>query len=215
MEKTNKGFDYWTQFFTNKGYAVLQMDYRGSVGYGFDFMQQGFGSWGQAMQNDIEDGTRWLINQKIADEDKICIVGASYGGYAALMGVIKTPDLYQCVVSYAGITDINALVESKRYFRGYELNKKILGDDYYKLWEASPLKHTDKINVPVLLVHGTKDLAVKVSHSVKIFDKLAGKKKTVQYVEIDKADHSLSNNAHRIKAFTAIDSFLDKYLPVN
>ena len=209
------GFDYWTQFFANKGYAVLQMNFRGSSGYGFDFMKQGLAAWGQAMQDDVEDGTRWLIKEGIANKDKICIIGASYGGYAALMGAIKTPELYQCVVSFAGVSDVEALVKAHRNFTNYDIVKKQIGDDFSKLWDVSPQKHANKIKAPVLLIHGTKDRVVRVDQSEDMFDELQDEDKRVEYVEIDKADHYLSNNEHRLQTFRAMDKFLNTFLPVN
>lgn len=209
------GFDYWTQFFANKGYAVLQMNFRGSSGYGFDFMQQGLAAWGQAMQDDVEDGTRWLIKEGIANKDKICIIGASYGGYAALMGAIKTPELYQCVVSFAGVTDVEALVKAHRSYTNYDIVKKQIGDDFSKLWDVSPQKHADKIKAPVLLIHGTKDRVVRVDQSEDMFDELEDEDKQVEYLEIEKADHYLSNNEHRLQTFGAMDKFLNTFLPVN
>ncbi|WP_448249525.1 alpha/beta hydrolase family protein [Thalassotalea agariperforans] len=209
------GFDYWTQFFANKGYAVLQMNFRGSSGYGFNFMQQGLAAWGQAMQDDVEDGTRWLIKEGIANKDKICIIGASYGGYAALMGAIKTPELYQCVVSFAGVTDVEALVKAHRSYTNYDIVKKQIGDDFSKLWDVSPQKHADKIKAPVLLIHGTKDRVVRVEQSEDMFDELEDEDKQVEYLEIEKADHYLSNNEHRLQTFGAMDKFLNTFLPVN
>jgi len=210
----SKGFDYWTQFFANKGYAVFQMNFRGSSGYGHDFMKQGLASWGQAMQDDVEDGTRWLIKEGIADKNKICIIGASYGGYAALMGGIKTPELYQCIVSFAGVTDVEQLVKSHRKYTNYEIVKKQIGSDYDKLWDASPLKHANKIQSPVLLIHGSKDRVVDNDQSDDMFDELKDEKKDVEYVEVEKADHYLSNNEHRLQTFRAMDKFLDKHLPI-
>ena len=209
------GFDYWTQFFANKGYAVLQMNFRGSSGYGFNFMQQGLAAWGQAMQDDVEDGTRWLIKEGIANKDKICIIGASYGGYAALMGAIKTPELYQCVVSFAGVTDVEALVKAHRSYTNYDIVKKQIGDDFSKLWDVSPQKHADKIKAPVLLIHGTKDRVVRVEQSEDMFDEFEDEDKQVEYLEIEKADHYLSNNEHRLQTFAAMDKFLNTFLPVN
>ena len=206
------GFDYWTQFLANRGYAVLQMNFRGSSGYGHDFMKQGLQSWGQSMQDDVEDGTRWLIEQGVADKDNICIVGASYGGYAALMGAVKTPDLYQCIISFAGVTDVEYLVKSQRRFTNYDIVKKQIGDDYDRLWQISPLKHVDKITKPVLLIHGSKDRVVRVRHSDKMASKLKRADKAVRYLEIDGADHYLSNNEHRLQTFTEIESFLAKHL---
>lgn len=206
------GFDYWTQFLANRGYAVLQMNFRGSSGYGHDFMQQGLAKWGQAMQDDVEDGAKWLIEQGVANKEKMCIVGASYGGYAALMGPLKEPDLYKCAVSFAGVTDIEYLVKRSRGFTNYEIVKKQIGDDYDSLWERSPLKHASKIKPPVLLIHGSKDRVVNVHHSEEMYDELKGEDKDVTYVEIEGGDHYLSNNEHRLQTFKAIESFLAKHL---
>lgn len=100
-----------SQFFASRGWAVFQMNFRGSTGYGRAFEEAGFKQWGQAMQNDITDGVRYLIAESFADPDRICVVGASYGGYAALMGAVKTPDLYQCAVSIAGVSDVHAIAQ--------------------------------------------------------------------------------------------------------
>ncbi len=217
ISRDGSGFDYWTQYFANKGYAVFQMNFRGSSGYGHDFMKQGIASWGQAMQDDVEDGTHWLIKEGTADKNNICIAGASYGGYAALMGGIKTPDLYKCIISFAGVSDVQKLVASKRNYTNHDVVKKQIGSDYSSLWEASPLKHADSITKPVLLIHGSKDRVVKTYQSEKMYDKLKGKKKgkIVEYHEIEGANHYLSNNEHRLQTFRAIDSFLNKYLPTH
>lgn len=184
------GFDYWTQFFANRGYAVLQMNFRGSHGYGFDFRQMGLQGWGLQMQDDVEDGTRWLINKGIADPKRICIVGARYGGYAALMGVVK----------------------SHRRYTNYEVVKKQIGDDFNLLEQRSPVNHVDKIQVPVLLVHGTKDRSVPVKQSVAMYKALKGEEKDVQYIELEDGDHYLSTNSHRLQTFQAMDSFLKQHL---
>jgi dipeptidyl aminopeptidase/acylaminoacyl peptidase len=212
----SSGFDYWTQYFANKGYAVFQMNFRGSSGYGHDFMKQGLASWGQAMQDDVEDGTHWLIKEGTADKNNICIAGASYGGYAALMGAVKTPDLYRCIISFAGISDVEKLVKSHRRYTNYDIVKKQIGSDYDGLWEASPLKHADKITKPLLLIHGSKDRVVNPVQSEGIYDKLKKKKKgkVIEYHEIEGANHYLSNNEDRLKTFRAIDAFLDKYMPI-
>ncbi|MGL5669526.1 MAG: alpha/beta hydrolase family protein, partial [Shewanella sp.] len=170
-------FDYWAQFFANRGYAVFRMNFRGSAGYGYEFMKAGLKSWGLEMQNDVEDGTRYLINQGISDPQRICIVGASYGGYAALMGAAMTPDLYRCAVSVAGVTDVAYLVKSSRRFTNYEVVKEQIGDDFSALYERSPVSKADKITIPVLLLHGDKDRVVKVQHSREMFDELKSRKK--------------------------------------
>ena len=201
-------FDYWTQFFANRGYAVLQMNFRGSTGLGYEFKKAGMQGWGKAMQGDVDQGTRYLINQGIADPDKICIVGGSYGGYAAMMGAAMNPGLYQCVISFAGVADVEDLVKLSRFYTTHELTKKILGDDYDELYEYSPIRHADKINVPILLIHGDNDKVVQVSQSRDMYRKLDALDKPVEYVEIENGNHYLSNNQHRLMTFKAIEKFL-------
>lgn len=206
------GFDYWTQYFANKGYAVLQMNFRGSYGYGFDFMQAGLGNWGQEMQRDVEDGTRWLIDEGIANPEKICMVGASYGGYAALMEAAHNSDLYQCAVSFAGVTDVARLVKQHRRYTNYDIAKKQIGSDFSELKRNSPLGLAEQIDIPVLLVHGTKDRSVRVDHSQKLFKKLKRLDKDVTYIEQKDGDHHLSNGKHRNEFFNEMDRFLTQYL---
>ncbi|WP_282166765.1 alpha/beta hydrolase family protein [Shewanella japonica] len=201
-------FDYWTQFFANRGYAVLQMNFRGSTGLGYEFKKAGMQGWGKAMQGDVDQGTRYLINQGIADPDKICIVGGSYGGYAAMMGAAMNPGLYQCVISFAGVADVEDLVKLSRFYTTHELTKKTLGDDYDELYEYSPIRHADKINVPILLIHGDNDKVVQVSQSRDMYRKLDALDKPVEYVEIENGNHYLSNNQHRLMTFKAIEKFL-------
>ena len=206
------GFDYWTQFFANRGYTVLQMNFRGSSGYGFDFMESGLKNWGLNMQTDIEDGTRWLIEEKISDANNICIVGASYGGYAALMEAANNSDLYQCVVSFAGVTDLPYLVKSYAWFTNYEVVKKQIGSDKNSLSERSPVNRASEINIPVLLVHGSKDRTVRIQHSRRMRDKLKRAKKDFSYIEQEGGDHYLSNQQQRIQLFKEMDKFLNANL---
>ncbi|WP_394173801.1 alpha/beta hydrolase family protein [Thalassotalea litorea] len=208
ISKETAGFDYWSQFLANRGYAVLQMDFRGSAGYGFDFMSKGLAGWGQAMQDDVEDGARWLIEQNIADPNRICILGASYGGYASLMGVIKSPELYQCAVSFAGVSNLEALVKQKQYFTNYKTVLKQIGDDFEQLWDVSPLKHSKKINVPVLLIHGKRDSRVPFRQSEAMFEQLNDDGKQVTFISLEGGDHNLSNTENRLKTFIEIERFL-------
>jgi dipeptidyl aminopeptidase/acylaminoacyl peptidase len=211
----NNSFDYWTQYFANRGYAVLRMNFRGSDGYGYDFMKAGIKNWGLEMQTDVEDGTRWLIEQGVADPKRICIAGASYGGYAALMAVATTQDLFQCAISFGGVMDVEDLVKSHRRYRNFEIVKQQIGDDYDALYARSPVSKAKDINVPVLLIHGEKDRVVDVEHSEDMFDALTKYNKNVQFVELEDGDHYLSDNADRLKTFYAIEAFLQKHLPVN
>ncbi len=206
------GFDYWTQYFASAGYAVLQMNFRGSSGYGHDFMAAGLKSWGLAMQDDVEDGTRWMIENGYSDPDKICIVGASYGGYAALMGVIKSKGFYQCAVSFAGVSDVAYLVKSHRKYTSYAVMKEQVGSDFKALKQRSPLYHAKEIDVPTLLIHGTKDRSVKYRHSKKMYKAINKAGGDVELVTLEDGDHYLSKNEHRVHAFEKMDEFLREYL---
>ena len=212
ISHTGRGFDYWTQFFANRGYNVLQMNFRGSSGYGYDFMKSGLKNWGRDMQTDVEDGARWLIRQGVADPNRICVVGASYGGYAALMEAANNPDLYQCVVSFAGVTDLPYLVSSSRKFVNYDVVKEQIGSDRKSLLQRSPIARADEIDIPVLLVQGTKDRRVLLNHGKKMYKKLKAAGKNVTYIEQEGGNHYLSDEIHRMEFFTEMDKFLAKYL---
>jgi dipeptidyl aminopeptidase/acylaminoacyl peptidase len=206
------GFDYWTQYFASRGYVVLQMNFRGSSGYGYDFMASGLQSWGLEMQNDVEDGTRWLIKEGIADPNRICVVGASYGGYAALMEAARNPDLYRCAVSFAGVTDVAYLVKSSRRYTNYKIVQEQIGSDLKELRQRSPINLAEQIDIPVLLGHGTDDRSVRIQHGRKMHRALEKSGKDVTYLEFEDGDHYLSNEVHRLQFFKAMDSFLDSNL---
>jgi dipeptidyl aminopeptidase/acylaminoacyl peptidase len=206
------GFDYWTQYFASRGYVVLQMNFRGSSGYGYDFMASGLQSWGLEMQNDVEDGTRWLIEEGVADPERICVVGASYGGYAALMEAARNPDLYRCAISFAGVTDVAYLVKSSRRYTNYEIVQEQIGSDLKELRQRSPLSVADQIDIPVLLGHGTDDRSVRIQHGRRMYEELEESGKDVTYLEFEDGDHYLSNEVHRLQFFKAMDSFLDSNL---
>jgi len=205
-------FDYWTQYFAYKGYNVLQMNFRGSSGYGHDFMTAGIKGWGGKMQSDVEDGTRWLIADGIADPHKICIVGASYGGYAALMEAANNPELYQCAVSFAGVTDLPSLVSHSKKFLNHKVIKEYIGSNVRELKERSPTHRAAEIDIPTLIVHGTKDRVVPISQGRRMHKKLSKARKNVSYVELKDGTHYLSNEEHRLTFFKKMDAFLTKHL---
>lgn len=207
-----RGFDYWTQFFVSRGYAVLQMNFRGSGGQGYEFMKAGLQSWGLEMQNDVEDGTRWMVERGLADPDRICIVGASYGGYAALMEAARNPDLYRCAVSFAGVTDLAYLLYTSRRYLNSDIVEEQIGSDRRELRERSPLTLADTIKIPVLLAHGTKDRRVDIRHGKRMYSALSKEDADVTYLELDDGDHFLSNQDHRIAFFRSMDQFLQKHL---
>ncbi|WP_347988653.1 S9 family peptidase [Methylomonas sp. AM2-LC] len=214
-------FDYWTQFMVNRGWNVFRINFRGSAGYGEQFIQAGFQRWGLEMQDDITDGVNWLITGKIADPSKICIVGGSYGGYATLMGLAKTPELYRCGVSFAPVTDLVELMEDwsdmhwlDRHLRA-ELVEQRFGNwwsDRSRLKATSPVNLAKQIQTPLLLVHGDEDRSVDVNHSRKMASALKSAGfKDFQYIEMEDADHHLSREQDRMQFFQAMDSFLRKY----
>ena len=207
------GFDYWTSYFVSRGYAVLRPNFRGSSGYGYNFAQAQMKGWGLQMQDDITDATRYLISEGIADADKLCIVGASYGGYAALMATVKTPELFTCAVSFAGVADLKQLVRNSRHFLNKEFVKNQIGDDYDDLEQRSPVYHADEIKTPILLIHGDEDRAVPVAHSRDMAEELkdAGNRH-FRYVELPAGDHYLSLQNNRHQFFNEMDTFLSRHL---
>ncbi|PCK05167.1 MAG: S9 family peptidase [Alteromonadaceae bacterium] len=216
IARDTASFDYWVQFFASKGYAVLQMNFRGSTGQGIEFLQAGLKQWGKEMQNDIEDGTHKLVADGISDPKKICIAGASYGGYAALMGVAKTPDLYRCAISINGVSDVFKLVlDNRSFWSSYNVVDEMIGRDGDHLRSISPVNHVKKIKVPILLVHGEMDRQVKVDHSRKMHAALTKAGKDSTYIEQKNEDHYLANEDHRIEVFQAMSDFLDKHLPLS
>ncbi len=214
MARDNESFDYWTQFFVNKGYAVLQMNFRGSDGQGIELRNAGLKNWGKEMQDDVEDGARKLIADGIADPKAISIVGASYGGYAALMGVVKTPDFYRCAISVNGVSNVFDLVKDNRAFwLSYNVVDEQIGNDNATLKAISPVNFADKIKAPILLVHGTDDRQVEIKHSYQMRDALLKAKKDVTFVELPSEDHFLLNEKNRMDTFRAMDAFLNKCMP--
>jgi dipeptidyl aminopeptidase/acylaminoacyl peptidase len=209
--RDSDGFDYWAQFFVNKGYAVLQMNFRGSDGQGIELRNAGLKNWGKEMQDDIEDGAKKLIADGIADPESIAIVGASYGGYAALMGVVKTPDFYQCAISVNGVSNVYDLVKDNRAFwLGYNVVDEQIGNDNANLKSISPVNHADKIKVPVLLIHGADDRQVEIKHSYEMRDALEKAGKQVTFLELPHEDHYLTNEQNRMATFKTMDKFLDE-----
>ena len=210
--RTRPGFDYWSSFFADRGYAVLQMDFRGSSGSGYEFMASAYKNWDTVTQGDIADGTRYLINQGIADPDRICIVGSSFGGYAALMGVASAGDLYQCAISFAGVSDLLALRNLARRFMNSELLEGQIGSRSRDLRAASPISLVENIDDPVLLIHGANDRVVDVDQSRDMYEAMKSADKAVEYVELPHGNHNLSNHFDRIQTFKLMEAFLAKHI---
>jgi dipeptidyl aminopeptidase/acylaminoacyl peptidase len=215
------GFDWWAQALATQGYAVLQPNYRGSA-LNEAWIEAGYGEWGRKMQTDLSDGLRFLAAQGIVDADRACIVGASYGGYAALAGVSIQSGLYRCAVAVAGVSDPAGFmqwvsrVESYGDKVGLRYWERFLGVDKpgdKGLDAISPLKNADRINVPLLLIHGRDDTTVPYDQSAGLAKALQRARKPVQFVTLDKEDHYLSRSATRLQMLQSSVEFLRKYNP--
>lgn len=210
--RDSKRFDYFAQFFANRGFGVLQMNFRGSEGFGKAYEEAGRKNW-EIMQEDVEDGTRWLIEKGYADPKRTCIAGWSYGGYAALMGAAKNPDLYQCAISMAGITDIKDLMRDTREYRfGRASAKKFIGsgfEDKDDIKANSPVKIAADMTVPLFLAHGELDQQVRIDQFRRMKKALKKSDAKVTYMEFKNEDHYLSNQENRIKFFKGLDKFLN------
>ena len=210
--RDSMSFDVWAQLFASRGYAVLQPNFRGSTGYGDDFKSLGENQWGGAMQDDVTDGTQWLINQGIADPENICILGGSYGGYAALMGAVKEPDLYKCAISINGVSDLPALVHGNERFLGGKVWNKKIGLEGKEIKSVSPYHRANEIKIPVLIIHAKDDPVVPLKHGKGMAKKLKRLKKPVTYVEVKNGDHFLDTAEARLAAFKAMEIFLKEHL---
>ena len=211
-------FDWESQLLANRGYAVLQLNFRGSGGYGYAFEKAGYGQWGAAMQNDLTDATLQLIEQGIADKERICIYGASYGGYAALMGVIREPDLYQCAIGSVGVYDLPMMfLEGDVADRqsGLAYLKRVLGEDVAKHKQYSPAFNTDKIKVPLLLIHGEKDQRAPIEHLQSLEAALKANNKPYEKLVLKNEGHGYYDEQNRITVYSKIIEFLDQNIGKN
>ena len=215
--RDNWGFNPEIQFLANRGYAVLQMNFRGSVGYGREFWEISFKQWGKTMQDDITDGVNWLIEEGIADPDRIAIYGASYGGYATLAGLTFTPDIYACGVDYVGVSNIFTLLETlPPYWElGRQMMYEMIGNPETEkelLEAASPLFHIDKIKAPLLVAQGANDPRVKQAESDQIVDALKAKGIDVPYILKEDEGHGFYNEENQFDFYQEMEKFLNKHL---
>ncbi len=201
------GFDWLAQYFAQRGYAVLQPNFRGSSGYGEAwYLKNGFKSWRTSI-GDVVDAGRWLVSQGVADPSKLAIVGWSYGGYAALQSNVIAPDLFKATVAIAPVTDLNLMKIIARDYTNYRLVNEFVGEGPH-ISEGSPARNTEKFRSPVLLFHGDVDENVDVSHSRKMADALKDAGKKVRYVELKDLAHGIDSSAARIEMLQDIDAFL-------
>jgi dipeptidyl aminopeptidase/acylaminoacyl peptidase len=217
------GFDWWAQGMASRGYAVLQVNYRGSDGFGWEFMAAGFGQWGAKMQTDLSDGVRYLAAQGTIDPKRVCIVGASYGGYAALAGATIDLGVYRCAVDVEGPSDLAKLIEwDKDRVGGRQ------GVEYDRYWgrymaatdshdphlaQISPAELADKVTIPLMLIHGKDDSVVPFEQSQMMADALRKAGKPFDFVVLNHEDHWLSTGATRLQMLQATMDFVEKHNP--
>lgn len=214
MTRDYRQFDPEVQFLASRGFAVFQMNFRGSSGYGESFRRSGLHQWGQAMQDDITDGVEWLIAQGIADPSRVGIYGASYGGYAALMALVRTPQLYRAGASYAGVTSLPLFVADNRgMFSDYHRSPNGGGwGDPKKLKANSPIDHVERIRAPVLLAHGEGDQRVPIKHSERMAKALREAGKEVEYFDFPHERHGFLRNDNQRLFYERLASFFEQHL---
>jgi dipeptidyl aminopeptidase/acylaminoacyl peptidase len=214
------GWSADAQFLASRGYAVLEPDFRGSTGYGTKHLTAGFRQWGRAMQDDVADGTRWAIAQGVADPRRICIAGASYGGYATLMGLIKDPDLYRCGINWAGVTDIKLMYGSS-WFHTSDLPEqymrygmpRLIGDldkENEQLMAVSPVEQAGRLRQPLLMAYGGADRRVPRAHGTRFRDAVKATNKDVEWIEYPEEGHGWRLPKNRIDFWTRVEKFLDR-----
>jgi dipeptidyl aminopeptidase/acylaminoacyl peptidase len=215
--------DHWeydpiVQFLASRGYAVLQPEFRGSTGYGKDFVSKGYGEWGRKMQDDLDDGVDWLAKTGQIDPRRVCMVGGSYGGYAALWAAVRNPDRYRCAASMAGVSDVPALLRSSRdifsatrYYR--EWRTQVGGEGKADLGAVSPINFANRIRVPVLIAHGEEDARVPVKQSRAMVDALAKAHADVTSVFYKDSGHGFDSSEDLDDWLRRLEAFLAKHNP--
>ncbi|MFO1302486.1 MAG: S9 family peptidase [Burkholderiales bacterium] len=211
------GYNPEVQFLANRGYAVLQVNFRGSTGYGRAFWEASFREWGRKMQDDITDGVRWLIGEGIADPARVAIYGGSYGGYATLAGLAFTPDVYACGIDYVGVSNLMTFMKAiPPYWKPMlAMLQEMVGDmekDEAMLRAASPVFSADKIVAPLLIAQGAKDPRVVKSESDQMVEAMRKRGVEVEYIVKDNEGHGFRNEENRFEFYEAMERFLDRHL---
>lgn len=212
--------DFWrydaeTQLLANRGFAVLRVNFRGSDGYGTRFERLGYREWGGAMIKDINDAVRWTASQGLVDRQRICAYGASYGGYAALMSVVRAPDLYRCTIGYVGVYDLQYMYSESdipNSWGGRTYLKRVLGSDAQQLKEYSPIHHVNDIKAKVMLIHGSKDKRVPEINAEVLAEKLEQANNPAEYLQYAQAGHGVFNEENRQELYQGLLDFLNEYL---
>lgn len=208
-------FDPEAQFLAHHGYAVLQVNFRGSGGYGREFLRAGFRRWGKEMIDDVTDGVRELVKAGIADRDRICIYGASYGGYSAMISVAREPDLYRCGIGYVGVYDLTLMYERgdiRERPEGVDYLERVIGRDEADLRAQSPITHADKIRAALFLVHGGEDRRVPIAHYKRFTARLEELGKPYESLVKPKEAHGFYDEDNREELYERLLAFLDRHI---
>ncbi len=211
------GFNPEIQFMANRGFAVLQVNFRGSTGYGRNFWEISFKQWGQTMQDDVSDGVKWLIDKGIADKNRIAIYGGSYGGYATLAGLAYTPELYAAGIDYVGVSNLFTFLNTiPPYWKPMlDMLYEMVGDpvkDSAMLKKASPVFHADKMTAPLFIAQGANDPRVNIDESDQMVAALKEKGVEVEYMVKDNEGHGFHNEENRFDFYRAMEIFLNQHL---
>ena len=204
------GFNQEVQFLANRGYAVLQPNYRGSGGYGAAFLAAGQGEWGRKMQDDLSDAVKWAIDQGIADPERIAIYGASYGGYAALAGATFTPNLYRCAINYVGVSDLSIITSPGRLYGDQaEIYRRVwVGSDREYLFNHSPVNFVERIRIPTLHSYGENDPRVVIKHWIQLESALKRYHKPYEFIREENEGHGFRHESARIAFYKKMEQFL-------
>ena len=208
-----------SQFLASRGYVVIEPEFRGSVGFGFKHFRSSWKQWGLTMQDDVADAAQWAIKQGYADPKRVCIAGASYGGYATLMGLIRNPELFRCGVEWVGVTDIDLMYsitwsDASDRWKRYGM-PRMVGDrkqDAAQLAATSPIKLADKVTQPLLMAYGGVDERVPIEHGTQFRDAVRKTNQKVEWVVYADEGHGWLLPANRIDFWTRVERFLDKNL---
>jgi dipeptidyl aminopeptidase/acylaminoacyl peptidase len=208
-------WDHWAQFLASRGYAVLQPNFRGSGGYGYAFEHAGYHHWGTTMIDDITDGTRWAMEKGYVDGSRVCIFGASWGGYAALMSAVREPDLYRCAVGFAGVYDLKLQVsdsDTAESTMGRNYLADAVGTDDKTLAEQSPITYIERLKAPVLIIHGTADKRVPFSQAKRLRKALEQYHKPYEWMEKSGEEHGFYKDENNVEFLDRLAAFLGKNL---
>jgi dipeptidyl aminopeptidase/acylaminoacyl peptidase len=213
-------YDDWSyhsdvQILASRGYTVLQVNFRGSGGYGGKFRDAGWREWGRKMQDDVTDATHWAITQGYADPQRICIFGASYGGYAALEGAVREPDLYRCAIGYVGIYDLRMMykrgdIPQSTFGKNYL--KRAIGEDNDELYDRSPIAHLDRLKAKVMLIVGGSDSRVPEEQGKQLHAALHARGIEHDWLYQRNEAHGFYNEAHTVELYEKLLGFLDRQI---